>query len=475
MQLTKVLDAPKRAGIGEVKGPGDGPLGAKSTVYRRFLFLQGPHGPFFRDLALALKRDGHGAMRVGFSRADQREWGDAGGYQPYTGAMEAFPDWLTDLIEQRGVTDIVLYGDTRPAHGAALRAAKAKGLETHCFEEGYLRPYWITYERGGANGNSRLMDFAVRDMAAASRMANVELEEAPPIWGAAWRHAFHGFRHHADVLFRNHAYPDFAPHRPTSLSRELGLYLRRLLVLPLLVPERRLRERRLLRSGISYHLVLLQLAVDASMRSHSDFDTVAEFVDFCLSAFAAGGRPDHHIVFKTHPFEDGRERLEAHAKQRARELGLEDRVLFLQGGKLGALLDRARSAVTINSTAGQQALWRGLPLSVNGDAVYGKPEFTADQDLASFFAAPLAPDQGLYREFRQFLLLTSQLRGGFYSRRGRDVAIAAAVEKMIDPLDPYDRIFAASREAMAEQSAQSNIAVLNLPRARRANGKSEFL
>ncbi|MEL6794061.1 MAG: hypothetical protein AAFP78_11430, partial [Pseudomonadota bacterium] len=87
----------------------------------------------------------------------------------------------------------------------------------------------------------------------------------------------------------------------------------------------------------------------------------------------------------------------------------------------------------------------------------------------------LAPDQGLYREFRQFLLLTSQLRGGFYSRRGRDVAIAAAVEKMIDPLDPYDRIFAASREAMAEQSAQSNIAVLNLPRARRANGKSEFL
>ena len=31
----------------------------------------------------------------------------------------------------------------------------------HVFEEGYLRPYWITYERGGSNGNSALMGIAL--------------------------------------------------------------------------------------------------------------------------------------------------------------------------------------------------------------------------------------------------------------------------------------------------------------------------
>lgn len=461
MHVTKGMDAAKTARNGDADGLETGPHGARREVYRRFLFLQGPHGPFFRDLALALKRDGHGAMRVGFSRADQREWADAGGYQPYTGEMAAFPVWLAELIEQRGVTDIALYGDTRPAHAAALRLAGEAGVETHVFEEGYLRPYWITYERGGSNGFSRLMDFSAEDMAAAARMADLSQEEAPPIWGAAWRHAYHGFRHHADVLFRNGDYPDHAPHRPTSLSRELALYLRRLLVLPLLVPERRLRERRLLKSGISYHLVLLQLAIDASMRAHSDFRSVADFIDVCLEAFAEGAPRDHHIVFKAHPFEDGRERLETHAKRKAAALGLADRVIFLQGGKLGALLDRARSAVTINSTAGQQALWRGLPLSVNGAAVYDKPEFAGDQDLASFFAAPRAPDPALYREYRQFLLMTSQLRGGFYSRRGRLSAVEAAVEKMLDPLDPYDRVFAAARAALSDRAARSNVTVLN--------------
>ncbi|MEL7464376.1 MAG: capsule biosynthesis protein CapA [Pseudomonadota bacterium] len=465
MNAMKGMDAAKPARDGdEIRGE-TGPLGAHNAVYRQFLFLQGPHGPFFRDLALALKREGHGAMRVGFSRADQREWGDAGGYQPFVGEMDAFRDWLSDLIEERGVTDIVLYGDTRPPHAAALRLAAEIGVTAHVFEEGYLRPYWVTYERGGANGHSRLMDFSAADMAAAARNADLDLEEAPPIWGAAWRHAFYGFRHHADVLFRNGDYPDHTPHRPTSLSRELALYLHRLLVLPLLVPERRRRERRLLKSGLTYHLVLLQLAVDASMRMHSDFGSVAEFVDRCLEAFAKGAPSDHRIVFKTHPFEDGRERLEAHAKRKAAALGVGDRLIFLQGGKLGALLDRARSAVTINSTAGQQALWRGLPLSVNGAAVYDKPEFACGQDLAAFFEAPRAPDPGLYREYRQFLLMTSQLRGGFYSHKGRLSAVEAAVEKMIDPLDPYDRVFAAADTALSDPARRSNVTVLTPARA----------
>ena len=114
--------------------------------------------------------------------------------------------------------------------------------------KGYLRPHWITYERGGANGHSRLMTLSVARMAAASRVAACDVEPAPPIWGAAWRHAAHGVRHHSDIGFRNRAHPHFEPHRPTGAARELGFYLRGLPVPPLLGRER------------LYHRVLLQMA-----------------------------------------------------------------------------------------------------------------------------------------------------------------------------------------------------------------------
>lgn len=433
---------------------------------RNFLFLQGPHGPFFHDLALNLRAHGASVLKVGVSRADDSEWARAGPYQGFTGRPEDWTAWLGDLIDQRGVTDLVIYGDTRYYHREAIKIARQEGLIVHCFEEGYLRPYWVTYERGGTNGHSRLMDFSVPMMAEASRIVDYDIASVPPMWGAAWRHAFHGFHHHANVMFFNKAYPHFQPHRPTDAWRELALYLKRLMVLPMLVPERRWREKRLLQSGKLYHLVLLQMAIDASMREHSKYGSVTAFIGECLRAFADGAPKDHHIVFKAHPFEDGRERLEARTKRMAKKLGVADRVIFLQGGKLGPLLDRARSAITINSTAGQQALWRGLPLSAHGASVYLKPEFTEERDLAAFFRRPSPPDAVAYREYRQFLLMTSQIRGSFYSRTGRQAAVQSVTEKMFDALDPYDRLISSAAHLRAEIAADDKVAAF--PREMRA-------
>ena len=95
------------------------------------------------------------------------------------------------------------------------------------------------------------------------------------------------------------------------------------------------------------------------------------------------------------------------------------------GGKLAQLLNDARSAVTVNSTAAQQVLWRGIPIKVFGDAVYAKPEFVSTQPLPEFFAQPTRPDNKAYKDYRRYLLETSQLPGG---RKGRD----------IDPGLPYE-------------------------------------
>ena len=91
----------------------------------------------------------------------------------------------------------------------------------------------------------------------------------------------------------------------------------------------------------------------------------------------------------------------------------------MRGSKLANLLDQARSAVTINSTAAQQVLWRGLPLKIFGNAIYDKLEFVSQADLAEFFARPTLPNARGYRDFRKFLLETSQVAGGYYSRKVR--------------------------------------------------------
>ena len=116
----------------------------------------------------------------------------------------------------------------------------------------------------------------------------------------------------------------------------------------------------------------------------------------------------------------------------------------MRGGKLAHLLNHARSAVTVNSTAAQQVLWRGLPLKVFGRAVYAKPEFVSSQSLRDFFARPARPDSRAYRDFRHYLLETSQLAGGFYSARGRRALLRQVVDMMLIAEDPYDALVTGS-------------------------------
>ena len=322
----------------------------------------------------------------------------------------------------------------------AVAAAKAAGLTVHVFEEGYMRPYWVTYERGGSNGNSRLMEMSIPEMQAALALSDMEAPLPPAHWGDMRQHMFYGALYHWFVMFLNGQYRNFAPHRALSVAREFQLYLKRLLLMPLHGVERWLATMRIRRGGFPYHLALLQLEHDASFQAHSPFSTMTEFLDVVIRGFAEGAPKHHHLVFKAHPLEDGRVAVRREIRRLAREAGVSGRVHFVRGGKLAQLLNEARTAVTVNSTAGQQVLWRGIPLKLFGAAVYDKPEFISRQPLADFFARPNRPDSRAYRDYRRYLLETSQIPGGFYSRKGRRQLLRHAVDMMLAPHDPYDAL-----------------------------------
>jgi len=414
---------------------------SKATVPARvFLFLQGPHGPFFHRLGAMLRRAGAEVWRVGFNAGDRAFWFHAQSYLPFDGSPGDWPARLEALLDEKRVTDLVLYGDTRRIHAEAIAAARARGLTVHVFEEGYMRPYWVSYERGGANGHSRLMDMGIEEMRAALAQSDMEAPLPPGHWGDMRQHIFYGALYHWFVMFRNRDYRSFRPHRDLNVAQEFRLYLKRLLLMPLHRAERLLETLRIRRGGFPYHLVLMQLEHDASFRQHSPFASLTEFLELVLEGFAEGAPGHHHLVFKAHPLEDGRAPVRRTIRAAATRLGIADRVHFVRGGKLAQLLNDARTAVTVNSTAGQQVLWRGIPLRVFGAAVYAKPAFVSNQPLAEFFAQPTRPDTRAYRDYRRYLLETSQVPGGFYSARGRRQLLRLVVDMMLSPDDPYDAL-----------------------------------
>jgi capsular polysaccharide export protein len=406
---------------------------------RRFLFLQGPHGPYFHALGRMLERAGAQVWRVGFNRGDRAFWSSAN-YIAFKGSQEGWPAAIRALLADRAITDVVLYGDTRLIHAEAVRAAHAAGVQVHVFEEGYLRPYWVTYERGGSNGHSRLMDTSVPQMQAALAQLDMDLPDAPARWGDMRQHVFWGALYHWFVLTGFWDYRNFRPHRKLTVGQEFLLYCKRLALMPFHRWERMLATFRIQHGGFPYHLVLLQLEHDASFQMHSPFSSMTEFLELVMAGFAKGAAPHHHIVFKAHPLEDGRVPVAREIRRLARLHGVKDRVHFVRGGKLAQLLNHARSAVTVNSTAGQQVLWRGLPLKTFGAAVYAKPEFVSTQSLSDFFTLPTRPDSRAYRDYRHYLLETSQIAGGFYSSQGRRELLRQVVDMMLQAEDPYDAL-----------------------------------
>ncbi len=359
---------------------------------------------------------------------------------PFQGRPEDWHETLAALLVEKAVSDIVLYGDTRPVHAEAVRQTRAAGIRIHVLEEGYMRPYWVTYERDGSNGHSALMDLSVAEMRDRLARSDIEMPTPPAQWGDMRQHIFYGAAYHWFVMFWYWRYPSFRTHRALPVHREAALYTKRLLLMPIMAAERSLHTRAIKAGGYPYRIALLQLEHDASFQAHSPFADMEEFISLVIDGFAKGAPSHHHLVFKAHPLENGQSPLRRLISETARAKGIAHRVHYLRGGKLAEVLDQARSAVTVNSTAGQQALWRGIPLKTFGTAVYNKPEFISEQSIADFYSDPRRPDAAAYRDYRQFLLETSQVPGGFYSRAGRRQLLRMVTDMMLSELSPYDAL-----------------------------------
>eukprot|EP00913_Durusdinium_trenchii_P033378 g31247.t1 len=121
---------------------------------RTFLFLQGPASPFFRLLADRLEAKGAATARINFCAGDALFWWPKNGVL-YRGRKQDWPHYLRTFIQAHSITDLVMLGDGRDYHAAAVEVALAAAVRIHVVEHGYLRPDWLTVEPDGMSAYSR--------------------------------------------------------------------------------------------------------------------------------------------------------------------------------------------------------------------------------------------------------------------------------------------------------------------------------
>ena len=120
---------------------------------KHYLFLQGPLGPFWGYLSSALTAKGHRTSKVAFNGGDlSAEF--AGGVASFCEHPNEWSGWISRFFRKKEVTDLIVYNDSRFYHSIAIEKAKSEGVRVWVFEEGYLRPDFITIEKNGVNGNS---------------------------------------------------------------------------------------------------------------------------------------------------------------------------------------------------------------------------------------------------------------------------------------------------------------------------------
>lgn len=394
---------------------------------RRILFLQGPSSPLFSKCAALLEGMGHICHRINLNTGDRIFWRRRGGID-YRGRGSDWPAFVNDFMTRDATTDLVLLGEERPYHKAAIRAAKALDVDVHVVEMGYLRPDWVTFERDGMSSNSHFPRDPRQILEAAAGLPE-------PDWTGRFRQSFlreagYDLLYNLPNVFLWFLYPHYRRH---ALFHPLAEYAGWSLRLLRQKRTRRLAEavcKRLFADECAFFLYPLQLQTDYQLRAHSSYADQQEAISEVLASFSAHAGSDRHLLIKLHPLDNGLVDWRSHIAADARRLGIEARVHLIDGGDLDRLIDRSEGLVTVNSTAAIGALRKRKPVKTLGAAVFDAPGLSYPGPLDAFWQDALPADAALTDAFFRLLAHDYQVRGNFYSAAGSSAAAQAIAARL---------------------------------------------
>lgn len=393
---------------------------------KRFLLLQGVSSPFFARVADRLIADGHLVFKVNFNCGDAAYWLPRNAWN-FRNDLATLPEWLAAKFEMHGFTDVMLFGDRRPIHIAAIACAPRFGATVHVFEEGYFRPNWVTLERGGVNRFSSL-----------PRDPDWYLKNAPRIKEDLYQRvhtplsvrAAHDIAYHLANVGNFISYPGYRTHRPHNALVEYAGLARRFASLGFHERADKILGDQLVNERIPFFLLPLQLDSDAQIRDFSSFSGMVEVIDTVLNSFARAAPKEAHLLIKNHPLDTGFVDYPSVINRISAECALDGRVHFIETGDANPLLEQAKGVVLVNSTVGTAALEAGRSIKTLADPIYNLPGLTFQGDLDDFWKSGESPNLALMRAFRKLIMHATLVNGGFYTKESMDMAAQGALARL---------------------------------------------
>ena len=345
----------------------------------------------------------------------------------YRGSLSNWRGFLAGYLGSETVTDIVLFGDCRPYHRVAISLAAHRRIQVHVCEEGYIRPNWITIERGGVNGYSSLP----RDPETIRALA-AELPEPieASFQGSFARRALWDVSYNLANMLGRPVYIGYRRHRPNHVLVEYAGWFKRLSRRKRTVAHAEAEAAKALGHPGGYYLVPLQLDSDYQIRVHSRYAVLGEFLDEVFSSFAKHAPPEPELLVKVHPLDNGLINRPAQVAELAAKHGIAGRVRCIEGGHLPTLLEHTLGVVVVNSTVGLTAVEVGRPTLALGTAIYNVPGLTFQHGPDRFWTEGTPPEQELFRAFRKLVVHRTQVNGGFFCNTGVGLAVRNAAQRL---------------------------------------------
>ena len=384
---------------------------------RRYLLLQGPMGPFFNDMAEWLESQGREAINVIFNAGD-RYYCRKRQFLAFKKTPQEFPHWLKITWNSYQFDTIICFGDCRTLHQEAKRWAQSRGVRFLAFEEGYLRPHFITLETGGVNAYSSIPrdpDFYHH----LSEQKELEVHSLKPstklrIWHAIWYYIISWYHRKQFPLYRHHK--SFSPWYESKCWiragwRKLWYRFKERHAMSLLETE--LNQR--------YFLAILQVYNDSQIRNHSPYKDVRNYINDIMYSFSRKASLEDFLVFKHHPMDRGHRLYSPLISKLGRQYGISDRVMYVHDLSMPKLLTHAKAVVTINSTAGLSTLIHNKPLKVMGHALYNIKGLTYQGSLNQYWTTNFRPDMQLLKKFIIYLRINTQINAVFYGKKSPEL------------------------------------------------------
>ena len=400
----------------------------KPASQKQIFLLQGPLGSFFAHLSRRLREGGYSVLDVCFNLGD-RLYRPAKERHCFAGSKDSWRAELIRLCALHHPQCFIMFGDRRPVHEVACEVAKSLGIRVYSFEEGYLRPDFVTFEPEGNNARSEIIkslpdfvesDWSVGPRAVGKSFGRMARKAVVYQWALALGAPFAGGYEH---------------HRHRNVIFEALLWTRALWRKTVYSKSETAFETWLTQTCAKrFFVVALQVHDDLQGLHHGAGWTQPQLIETTIRSFARHAPHDARLVIRYHPMDRGHVSYGPQVRRLAQAAGVSSRVNLMYNGHGPKILASAAGFVSINSTMALSAMHHFCPVFAFGDCFYRIPGLAApgrdEAALDAFWSAPPPVDHQLFLRLRALMAEKTQINGNYYLPRFHPAMAAAVIGRL---------------------------------------------